>query len=82
MKRHPFAVRQVRSGYTGERKYIVVKNPGGHRVTVHAHVTRESAQADADQLNIGAMVRDYADDQRPYEVRRAEAEAAYRGEQR
>jgi hypothetical protein len=77
--RHPFAVRKVVSGYTGWDSYIVVQNPGGRRVSVHAS-TRECAQADADQLNIGAMVKDYVDDPRPYDVRRAEAEKAYRAE--
>jgi len=80
MTRHPYAVRKVRSGYTGRESFVVVRNPGGHRVSVHAHVTRESAQADADTLNISALVKDHAEDPRPYAVRRAEAEAAYRGE--
>lgn len=78
MARHPYAVRKVVSGYTGHDSYIVVKNPGGKRVSVHAHQTRESAQADADALNVQALVKDYADDPRPYTERRAEAEANYR----
>ena len=78
--RHPYAVRKQASGYSGATTYIVVRNPGGRRVSVHAHVTRESAQAAADELNIGAMVKDHADDPRPYAQRRAEAEAAYRAE--
>jgi hypothetical protein len=61
-------------------KYLVVRNPGGKRVSVHASVTREGAQASADDLNIGAMVKDHAEDPRPYAERRAEAEAAYREE--
>lgn len=79
--RHPYAVRQTKSGYNGIVKYIVVLNPGGRRVSVHAHHTRTSAQADADSLNIGEMVKPHAEDPRPYAVRRAEAEAAYRAEQ-
>lgn len=47
----PYRVRQQTSGYTGVTSYIVVKNPGGRRVSVHAHVTRESAQIAADGLN-------------------------------
>lgn len=78
--KHPFAVRQTKSGYSGEVKYIVVKNPGGRRVSVHAYVTRESAQASADSLNVGDMVRPHAEDPRPYAERLAEAEAAYRAE--
>ena len=58
-RRHPFAVRKQSSGYTFSETFIVVRNPGGHRVTVHAHRTREGAQSEADQLNIGAMVQDY-----------------------
>lgn len=79
-KKHPFQVRQVRSGYTGYKSYIVVKNPGGHRVSVHAYQTRETAQSNADDLNIGAMVKPHAEDPRPYAERRAEAEKAYRAE--
>jgi hypothetical protein len=79
---HPYAVRQVRSGRTGAMQYIVVKNPGGRRVTFPAHATRQAAQSDADRLNIGAMVKPEAVDPRPYEVRRDEAEAAYWAERR
>lgn len=79
-KRHPFAVRKTTSGYNGITKFLVVRNPGGRRVSVHAHLTRESAQAAADDLNIGAMVKDFDLDPRPYAVRRAEAEATYRAD--
>lgn len=79
-KKHPYAVRQTTSGYNGVTKYLVVKNPGGRRVSVHAHVTRQSAQFEADDLNIGALVKPHAEDPRPYEERRAEAAAAYYAE--
>jgi len=78
--KHPYAVRQQRSGYTGQVSYIVVLNPGGRRVSVHA-MSREQAQASADGLNIGAMVKDYADDPRPYAERLAEAQALHAREQ-
>lgn len=80
MTKHPYAIRQTTSGYNGVTKFLVVKNPGGRRVSVHAHITRQSAQAEADDLNIGEMVKPHAEDPRPYAERRAEAEAAYRAE--
>lgn len=79
--RHPYAVRKQSSGRTFSETYIVIHRPSKGRVTTWAHGTRESAQAEADQLNIGEMVKDYDEDQRPYDVRRAEAEAAYHAEQ-
>ena len=75
MVKHPFSVRKM-SGRGGV-KYVVVLNPGQRRVSVHAHVTKDTAWIDADQLNIGALVRDHAEDPRPYEIRLAEATAAY-----
>jgi hypothetical protein len=51
MSKHPYAVRETTSGYNGVTKYLVVRNPGGKRVSVHASVTREGAQASADDLN-------------------------------
>lgn len=80
MAKHPFSVRKQSSGYTLSEKYIVVKNPGGKRVSVHAHHTREEAVHAADTLNIAEMVKPYDQDPRPYAVRRAEAETAYRAE--
>lgn len=74
-----FSVRKMVSGRNGDVRWIVVKNPGGRRVSVHAEILRSVAQATADRLNISAMVKDYAEDPRPYEVRRAEAEAAFYG---
>lgn len=76
---HPYQVRKQTSGRSWDT-YIVVKNPGGRRVSTWPHTTRETAQADADDLNIQAMVKPYAEDSRPYEVRLAEATATYRME--
>lgn len=75
--RHPYVVRTQASGYGGFPKFIVVRNPGGRRVSVHPHITRESAQSAADELNIAAMVKDYDEDPRPYAERLAEARQAY-----
>jgi hypothetical protein len=61
----------------GGDTYIVVRNPGGRRVTTHPHRTRDGAQAEADRLNVGSLVKDYDEDPRPYEVRLAEAEQIY-----
>ena len=49
----PFRVRQQTSGYTGVTKFIVVlvKNGVASRVSVHAEISREAAQASADGLN-------------------------------
>ncbi len=66
-----FTVRQTTSGYNGVTKYLVYN--GSKRVSVHAYITRESAQAQADDLNIGALVKPYDEDPRPYPVRLAEA---------
>ena len=76
--RPPYTVRQTKSGYTGEVKYLVVQNPGGRRVSVHAHQSRRSAQFAADDLNIGDLVKPHTEDPRPYAERRAEAEVLYR----
>ncbi len=48
-----FRVRQQTSGYTGVTSYIVVSVQDGRtsRVSVHAFVTRDTAQASADGLN-------------------------------
>lgn len=76
-KRHPFQVRKVTSGRVSGETWIVVMNPGGRRVSVHAHHSRRSAQLEADDLNVGAMVKPHAEDPRPYAERLAEAQAAY-----
>lgn len=77
--RHPYQVRKQTSGRSWDT-FIVVLNPGGRRVSANPHVTRESAQASADDLNIGAMVKPHAEDPRPYAERHTEAAAAYRAE--
>jgi hypothetical protein len=74
---HPFSVRKVKSGYTGRETYIVVKNPGAQRVTVHAHHSEDNAWRAANALNISQMVPLAEVDPRPYAERRAEAEAAF-----
>lgn len=79
MNAHPFQVRKQASGRTASEKFVVVKRGGG-RVSTWPHAVREHAQAEADELNIGAMVKSFDEDQRPYDVRRAEAEALYRAE--
>jgi hypothetical protein len=75
---HRYTVRKQSSGYAYSVGYVVWDTLRRGRVSVHASLTRESAQHEADNLNIGALVRDYADDPRPYETRRAEAEVTYR----
>ena len=76
-QKHRYSVRKQSSGYTFSETYFVYDKLRGGRVTVHAHGTREGAQADADALNIMDMVSDYADDPRPYGERHAEASRAY-----
>lgn len=80
MSAHPYAVRKQASGRAASVKFIVVKNPNGGRVSTWPHGTRESAQTEADDLNIAAMVKDHAEDPRPYDVRLAEARATYQAE--
>lgn len=72
-----YRVRQQKSGYNGGVTFYVYDLVGKGRVTVHAHSVRESAQVDADNLNVSDMVRDYDEDPRPYAVRRAEAIATF-----
>lgn len=72
-----FTVRKQKSGWNGDEKFIVVNKKTGGRVSTWAHLTRESAQIAADELNIQEMVADYATDPRPYEVRLEEARKAY-----
>jgi hypothetical protein len=78
-RKHPFTVRKMVNGYNGVAKYHVYYK--GERCSVHADLHRDVAQAQADRLNIAEMVKPHAEDPRPYEVRYAEAEAAYRAEQ-
>ena len=44
-----FTVRKMTSGWSGETKFVVHERGKG-RVTVHAHLLRDAAQADADSL--------------------------------
>lgn len=78
MTRHPYTVRKMTSGRDGSVSYYVYSLKSHGRVSVHASTIRQSAQIEADKLNIGAMVKNYEDDPRPYDVRYAEAEIAYR----
>jgi hypothetical protein len=83
MTQHPYRVRKQSSGYAFSEKWIVVKLLGGGkvgRVSVHAHASRESAQAAADDLNIMELVKLYDDDPRPFADRHAEATALYRAD--
>lgn len=75
--RHRYTVRKRVSGYTGRPSYIVYDTVRQSRVSAVPGLTREQAQASADDLNIGDLVPLAADDPRPYAVRRAEAETAY-----
>lgn len=76
MTRRRFTVRKQSSGYSHSVTFYVYDTTRRGRVSVHA-MSREQAQASADDLNISDMVAPAADDPRPYEARRAEAEAAY-----
>jgi hypothetical protein len=77
-----FTVRKMVSGRTGVAKFYVYDTVSKGRVTVHAHLLRDSAAAEADSLNIGDMVRPHAEDPRPYDERRAEAEESYMARRR
>lgn len=72
-----YTVRKQSSGYTFSETFYVYDTQRKGRVSVHAHRSREAAQCDADGLNISDMVKDYADDPRPYDERLAEATAAF-----
>lgn len=79
MARRPvYTVRKQSSGRAASVGYFVFNTQDEQRVSVHASRRRDSAQHEADQLNIAALVLDHADDPRPYDLRRAEADAAYR----
>lgn len=72
--RHPFAVRKTTSGYNGSTSYLVVKNPGGHRVSVHSHIAPETAQSEADDLNVMDLAKSmWTEDGAPFDERMAEA---------
>ena len=71
-----YTVRKQSSGRTFSETYYVFDTVRGGRVSTEPG-TREIAQAQADELNITAMVLDYDDDPRPFEVRLAEARETY-----
>lgn len=72
-----YTVRKQSSGYTHSETYYVYDLVKKGRVTVHAQPHRDAAQSEADRLEIGAMIRDYEDDSRPYVERLAEARARF-----
>ncbi len=76
-RKHRFTVRKMVNGYNGVAKYYAYDLKTKGRVTVHAHLMRDTAQMEADRLNIADMVKPHAEDPRPYEVREAEATDAY-----
>jgi hypothetical protein len=71
-----YTVRKQSSGYAFSETFYVYDLVGKGRVSVHAG-TRETAQAEADSLNVSDLVKKHAEDPRPYDVRRAEAQAKY-----
>ena len=71
-----YTVRKMSSGRTFSIRWNVICRTGG-RVNVHAHPTRESAQHNADELIVSALVLPHELDPRDYEVRHAEARAAW-----
>ena len=73
----PYRVRKQSAGSRGTFDAYIVVKLGGGRATTWPHVNRADAQAEADRLNVGDMVRDYAEDPRPYDVRRADAQRDY-----
>jgi hypothetical protein len=75
--RLPFQVREQTSGRSGVTSYVVVRNPGGRRVSTEPSPVREIAEAQARDLNVGSLVLDHAEDPRPYDERRAEAGRVY-----
>ncbi len=72
-----FTVRKQTSGYSGSVRYYVYDTVSKGRVSVHAEILRDSAQFQADALNISNMVLPHAEDPRDYEVRLAEAAVKY-----
>ena len=75
--RRRYTVRKQSSGYTSSETFYVYDLVKKGRVTVHAHQHASGAQADADDLEVSAMVRDHAEDPRPYAVRLAEARVRF-----
>jgi hypothetical protein len=73
-----FTVRSTTSGHNGITKYLV--HDGPRRVSARLR-DQEGAQANADRLNIGAMVKDHAEDPCPYQEKLAEDRAEFRKQQ-
>jgi hypothetical protein len=71
--RRRYTVRKQSSGYSFSETWYAYDLIKQGRVTVNAHSVRESAQADADRLEILGMVADHDRDPRPFDVRLAEA---------
>jgi hypothetical protein len=72
-----YTVRKMTSGWNGVSKFYVYDLQQKERVTVHAHLMREAAQADADRLNILDMCVPGTEDPRPFDVRYEEARQRY-----
>ena len=72
-----YTVRKQSSGYSASVRYYVYDTVSKGRVTVHAYLLRDAAQADADGHNILDMVKPHDEDPRPFEVRYEEAKAVY-----
>lgn len=71
--RRRYTVRKQSSGRTTSETFFVYDVVRRGRVSVHATVSRRSAQLEADDLEVSEMVRPHAEDPRPYAVRLAEA---------
>lgn len=76
MAKFRFTVRKQSSGYAASVTFYVYDTVSKGRVSVHAG-SREQAQAQADDLNIGDLVKPHSEDSRPYAVRRGEAATEY-----
>jgi hypothetical protein len=77
MAQFRYTVRKMVNGRNGSVKWYVYDLRTKGRVTVHATLMRDAAQAQADNLNIIDTCPDAEQDPRPFEVRYAEAEAKY-----
>lgn len=49
---HPYSVRSQKDSLMGPRKYVVVRNPGGVRVSECPPSTQRRAWLDCDRLNV------------------------------
>jgi hypothetical protein len=75
--RPPYTVRKQASGYSGSVRWYVYCIASGSRVSVHASLMRDTAQAEADRLNVIDLCPDADADPRPFDVRYAEARSRY-----